>query len=209
VNRQIIVGDSKYGTLNEKFFTPPQSAPKSPSFAVQRLAVCLKHTVLVLTDVHICYKRFIHNLGLGSKTCQKQLLWQKLVGSGLGEHPSDTCGACRRKWRLTDCVLVARPRRCLTLSNTVPWQNWMAAYLGYTLQMKTPFCSSPVMVHDAHTRRRRLSSTRDYGITYLFHDCCATANMGLGTARWTALAWSRFSGVGQGTLSHSRHCVER
>jgi len=30
------------------------------------------------------------------------------------------------------CVVVARPRRCLTSSNTVPWQNWMAAYLGYT-----------------------------------------------------------------------------
>ena len=35
------------------------------------------------------------------------------------------CSACRRKWRLTDCqtlicVLVARPRRCLTLSNPVP-----------------------------------------------------------------------------------------
>jgi len=28
------------------------------------------------------------------------------------------------------CVLVARPRRCLTLSNPVPWQNWMAAYLS-------------------------------------------------------------------------------
>ena len=35
------------------------------------------------------------------------------------------------------CVLVARPRRCLTLSNPVPWQNWMATYLGYTLQMRT------------------------------------------------------------------------
>ena len=35
------------------------------------------------------------------------------------------------------CVLVARLRRCLTLSNPVPWQNWMAAYLGYTLRMKT------------------------------------------------------------------------
>ena len=32
------------------------------------------------------------------------------------------------------CVHVARPRRCLTLSNPVPWQNWMAAYLGYTLR---------------------------------------------------------------------------
>ena len=31
------------------------------------------------------------------------------------------------------CVLVARPRRCHTLSNPVPLQNWVAAYLGYTL----------------------------------------------------------------------------
>ena len=45
------------------------------------------------------------------------------------------CGACRRKWWLIlICVLVARPRRCPTLSNPVPWQNWMAAYFSYTLQ---------------------------------------------------------------------------
>ena len=55
------------------------------------------------------------------------------------------------------CVLVARLRRCLTLSNPVPWQNWMVAYLGYTLQMRTLFCGWPVMVHDTHTRRRRRS----------------------------------------------------
>ena len=55
------------------------------------------------------------------------------------------------------CVLVARPRRCPTLSNPVPWQNWMVAYLGYTLRMKTLFRRWPVMVHDAHTRRRRLN----------------------------------------------------
>ena len=53
------------------------------------------------------------------------------------------------------CVLVARPRRCLTLSNRVPWQNWMAAYLGYTLRMKTLFHGWPIMVNDTHTRRRR------------------------------------------------------
>jgi len=46
------------------------------------------------------------------------------------------------------CVLVARPRRCLTLSNPVPWQNWMATYLGYTLRMNTLFRGWPVMVHD-------------------------------------------------------------
>jgi len=32
----------------------------------------------------------------------------------------------------------------------------MAAYLGYTLRMKTLFRGWPVMVHDTHTRRRRL-----------------------------------------------------
>jgi len=54
------------------------------------------------------------------------------------------------------CVLVARPRRCPTLSNPVPGQNWMAAYLGYTLRMKTLFRGWPIMVHDTHTRKRRL-----------------------------------------------------
>ena len=86
------------------------------------------------------------------------------------------------------CVLVARPRQCPTLSNPVPsssrmrviyrnwsatkqrphpqsvaeispWQNWMAAYLGYTLWMKMLFCGWPIMVNDTHTRRRRLVLT--------------------------------------------------
>jgi len=58
-------------------------------------------------------------------------------------------------------VLVARPSRCLTLSNPVPWQNWMAAYLGYTLRMKTLFRGWPVMAHETHTRRiRRLYKSR-------------------------------------------------
>jgi len=55
------------------------------------------------------------------------------------------------------CVLVVRPRRCLTLSNPVPWQNWMAAYLSYTLWTKTLFRGWPVMVHDTHTRRRSVN----------------------------------------------------
>jgi len=54
------------------------------------------------------------------------------------------------------CVLVVRPRLCSTLSNPVPWQNWMAAYLGYTQRMKMLFRGWPVMVHDMHMRRRRL-----------------------------------------------------
>jgi len=44
------------------------------------------------------------------------------------------------------------------LSNPVPWQNWMAAYLGYTLRMKTLFRGWPVMAHDTHRRRRRRRS---------------------------------------------------
>ena len=52
------------------------------------------------------------------------------------------------------CVIVARPRWCLTLSNPVPWQNWMVAYLGYTLRMRTLFHGWPTMVNDTHTRRR-------------------------------------------------------
>ena len=35
--------------------------------------------------------------------------------------------------------------RCLTLSNPVPWQNWMAAYLGFTLRMNTLFRGWPIM----------------------------------------------------------------
>jgi len=33
-------------------------------------------------------------------------------------------------------------------------QNWMAAYLGYTLRMRTLFRGWPIMVNDTHTRRR-------------------------------------------------------
>jgi len=61
------------------------------------------------------------------------------------------------------CVLVARPRRCLTLSNPVPWQNWMTAYLGYTLRMKTLFRGWPVMAHDTHTKRRRSMTSTHAG----------------------------------------------
>ena len=65
------------------------------------------------------------------------------------------CGACRRKWRLTDTDLCpcGKTQMMSHMSNPVPWQNWMAAYLGYTLWMKTLFCGWPVMVHDTHKRR--------------------------------------------------------
>ena len=57
------------------------------------------------------------------------------------------------------CLTLSNPGETQTmshiLSNPVPWQHWMAAYLGYTLWMKTLFCGWPVMVHDTHMRRRR------------------------------------------------------
>jgi len=40
-----------------------------------------------------------------------------------------------------------RPTWCPTLSNPVPWQNLMVAYLGYTLRIKMLLCGWPVMVH--------------------------------------------------------------
>ena len=70
------------------------------------------------------------------------------------------CGACRRR-RLTDTDLcpcgetqtMSHIESC-PLSIPVPWQNWMAAYLCYTLRTKTLFRGWSVMVHDTHTRRR-------------------------------------------------------
>jgi len=65
-------------------------------------------------------------------------------------------------------VPVARPRLFSTLSNPVPWQNWMAAYLGYSLQMKKLFHGWSIMVYDTHTRRRRLTQCFTNGLRVLF-----------------------------------------
>jgi len=43
----------------------------------------------------------------------------------------------------------------------------MAAYLGYTLRMKTLFCGCPVMAHDTHTRRRRRPNVKQYYVAPL------------------------------------------
>jgi len=78
------------------------------------------------------------------------------------------CSVCRKKWRLTDTGL--------KLSNPVPWQNWMAAYLAYTLRMKTLFHGWWVMVHDMHTRRRR--RLLRLGHQWRYYSCwvCGTRN---------------------------------
>ena len=46
-----------------------------------------------------------------------------------------------------------------TMSNPpVPWQNWTAVYLGYTLWMKTLFRGRPVMTRIQEEKRRSSSS---------------------------------------------------
>jgi len=105
-----------------------------------------------VVNSHLVWDPTIRQLGFDLPRQQLSLLNRFRTEQG---H----CGACRRKWRLTDCVLVARPRWCSTLLNPVPWQNWMAADLDYTLWMKTLFRGWPVMVHDTHTRRRRMQTT--------------------------------------------------
>jgi len=70
-------------------------------------------------------------------------------------------GACRWEWWLTETQTMFH------IVEFVPWQNWMATYLGYTLRMKTLFCGSLVMVHDTHTRRRRRRSYYLYCIFIL------------------------------------------
>ena len=124
--------------------------------------ICLSHSWSVSTQLNISRKPLWLDLQPFDIKSRLRHSWKlaQVVNSHLVCDPTIRCGACRRKWGLTlICVLVARPRRCLTLSNPVPWQNWIAAYLGYTLRMKTLFCGWPVIVHDTHTRRRRIYQT--------------------------------------------------
>ena len=71
-----------------------------------------------------------------------------------------------------------------TQPDFVPLQNWMAAYLGYTLQMKTLFHGLPVMVHDTHTRRRRMAE--------YFKNCVAVFYVSLLWCRGLWLLYVRF-----------------
>jgi len=86
---------------------------------------------------------------------------QKLSGKYVFAWNRDTAAPVEGNGDLQTliCVLAARPRRCPTLWNTVLWQSWMAAYPGYTLQMKTLFLGWSIMVHDTHTRKKEKSNT--------------------------------------------------
>jgi len=100
------------------------------------------------------------------------------------------------------CVPVARPRRCPTLSNPVPWQNWMAVYLGYTRWMKTLFRGWPVMVHDMRTKEEEVARndlliprtrTANYGPLAL---PCPVRHAGIVCCHnWSLLHWHCSSSV--------------
>ena len=85
------------------------------------------------------------------------------------------CSACRMKWQLTDTDLCScgETQTMSHLLNPVPWQNWTAGYLGYTLRMKTLFRGWPVMVHDTHTRRRK---KRTMGLSCIVFKILAQCN---------------------------------
>ena len=93
--------------------------------------------------------------GTGTLRClQKEMATYRHWSMSLWRD-SDDVSHCRilfpdkTEWRLISATFCG-------LLNPVPWQNWMVAYLGYTLRMKTLFRGWPVMVNDTHTRRRRL-----------------------------------------------------
>jgi len=112
--------------------------------------VCVQFGLCILTCTVLADDGLRSSLNFNAPFCVESVL------EGIYSVYRDTAVPAEGNgdWQTLIFVLVARPRRCLTLSNPVPWQNWMTAYLGYTLQMKTLFRGWPVMVHDTHTRRR-------------------------------------------------------
>ena len=84
-----------------------------------------------------------------------------VVSAELFSHRTGTLRCLQKEMATYRLCACGETQTMPTLSTPVPWQNWMAAYLGYTLRMKTLFRGRPVMVHDTHTtRRRRLTDTK-------------------------------------------------
>ena len=88
--------------------------------------------------------------GTGTLRClQKEMATYRLWSVSLWRDPEDV-------------------PHCRILS---PEKNWMAAYLGYTLRMKT-FRGWPIMIHDMHTRRRRRNTITSYSSMCLWITSC-------------------------------------
>ena len=118
--------------------------------SVQNSHTVPQNVIKIVQSARICSKVFISNRVMTSLGNSGLLYWSVFARNRDTAVPAEGNGDLQT----LICVLVARPRQCLTLSNPVPWQNWMAAYLGYTLRTKTLFPGWPIMVHDTHTRRR-------------------------------------------------------
>jgi len=132
---------------------------------LSRLLMVFKSASFILADVQ-SYVVLSSRMHITAFSIGRQLLWGHFVIC----FPMCQWGAeGNGDLQTLICVLVARPRRCLTLSNPVPWQNWMVAYLGYTLRMRTLFCGWPIMVNDTHTRRRRRRMRRCFKSLLLHH----------------------------------------
>jgi len=67
------------------------------------------------------------------------------------------CGACRRKWRLTDIELCTcgETKTMSHIVESCPLTKLNGGLSRCTLRMKTLFRGWPVIAHETHTRRRR------------------------------------------------------
>jgi len=84
MNKQIRVGDSKYGTFDDTFYPLSPLSHKSPNFALQIVFFARNLTVLVIIDAH-CAKYF-YTIWVRGVAYQKQLSGPKLVGVLAREH---------------------------------------------------------------------------------------------------------------------------
>jgi len=97
------------------------------------------------------------------------------------------------------------------LSNPVPWQNWMVAYLGYTLRMRTLFRGWPIMVNDTHTRRR-IRGWPNLGFGYSTETASKMTQTGFGFGQhgFSQVGATAVSGTGFRQASIGRqHCPGR
>ena len=174
-----------------------------PSHLCYCITTTLEITEHEFTNLAPCSNRVLTSLG------NSGLCWTVFAKN------SDTVVPAERNGDLQTltCVLVARPRQCLTLSNPVPWQNWMADYLGYTLRMKTLFRGWPVMAHEIHTRSRKLM--RSMAAFVLRDNRCTHATTYTGPSKcwpyvmvqqWSTRYSSRFS-IFHSTPSLDTHII--
>ena len=120
---------------------------ESSAYELWELMFLWTYIVAKISDKKLCCRKEAARCFVSvSKLCWTVFAWN---GTGTLRCLQKEM-AIYRHWS----VPLARPRRCPTLSNPVPWQNWMAAYLGYTLRMKTLFRGWPVVSWHAYEKKK-------------------------------------------------------